>query len=256
LTGNGRVSGPSQPTSSLAFGSAPRSTDSGSAGAADPRHWVLAPPKIYAIADLGALGEDALPASVAAMATAGVRWIQLRAKGASGALAWRLVAECCRRLDRSGVALWVDDRVDLGAVLPLGGIPVGVHLGQRDLPPAAARRVLGPAIALGLSTHDSAQVQAAADDPAVDVVAVGPVFQTRSKAGPDPVVGLSLVRAARTATRKPVVAIGGIDESNLAAVLEAGADAVAVLSAIRPGDVSESCRRLLQAAERAGRGAA
>ena len=178
------------------------------------------------------------------MAEAGVRWIQVRAKGASGALAWRLVEECCRRLEGSGATLWVDDRVDLAALLPVGG----VHLGQGDLPPAAARPLLPSRVLIGASTHDLAQLAAAAADAAVDVVAVGPVFATRSKAHPDPVVGLELVREARALTDKPLVAIGGIDETRLGAVLAAGADAVAVLSAISPADVTGSCRRLLQAA--------
>lgn len=178
------------------------------------------------------------------MAEAGVLWIQVRAKGASGALAWRLVEECCRRLEGSAVTLWVDDRADLAALLPVGG----VHLGQRDLPPAAARRVLGPEVWIGASTHDRAQLAAAAADPAVDVLAVGPVFPTRSKADPDAVVGLELVREARALTAKPLVAIGGIDAGNLGSVLEAGADSVAVLSAVAPADVAASCRRLLQAA--------
>jgi thiamine-phosphate pyrophosphorylase len=145
----------------------------------------------------------------------------------------------------------VDDRVDLAALLPVDG----VHLGQRDLPPAAARPLLAARVSIGASTHDPAQLDAAAGDPAVDVVAVGPVFATRSKPDPDPVVGLDLVRAARVRTPKPVVAIGGIGEHNLAAVLDAGADAVAVLSAIRAEEVAGSCRRLLQAVEAAAGGA-
>lgn len=173
-----------------------------------------------------------------------MRWIQLRAKGASGALGWRLVEVCCRRLEGSAATLWVDDRADLAALLPVGG----VHLGRGDLPPAAARLVIGPDRWIGASTHDRAQLAAAAADPAVDVVAVGPVFPTRSKTDPDPVVGLELVRAARALTVKPLVAIGGIDAGNLGSVLAAGADTVAVLSAIAPEGVAASCRRLLQAA--------
>jgi thiamine-phosphate pyrophosphorylase len=142
------------------------------------------------------------------------------------------------------VTLWVDDRADLAALLPVGGL----HLGQQDLSPGAARLLLPPRVLIGASTHDLAQLAAAAADPAVDVVAVGPVFATRGKADPDPVVGLELVREARALTDKPVVAIGGIDATRLGAVLAAGADAVAVLSAISPADVAGSCRRLLQAA--------
>ena len=201
-------------------------------------------PRLYAVADLDLLGERALPGAVAAMGEAGVRWIQLRAKRASGASLLALAAACCRAVEGSGVTLWVDDRVDVAALLPVGG----VHLGQSDLPPAAARALLPSATLIGASTHDLAQLAAAAADVTVDVVAVGPVFPTRSKAAPDPVVGLDGVRQARPLTGKPLVAIGGIDETNLAAVLAAGADAVAVLSAVCRGDVISRCRTLLAAA--------
>jgi len=155
-----------------------------------------------------------------------------------------LAEACCRAVEGSGVTLWVDDRVDVAALLPVGG----VHLGQSDLPPSAARALLPSATLIGASTHDLAQLAAAAADVAVDVIAVGPVFPTRSKAAPDPVVGLDGVREARRFTGKPLVAIGGIDETNLAAVLAAGADAVAVLAAVCRGDVTSRCRTLIAAA--------
>lgn len=213
-------------------------------------------PRLYAIADLDLLGERALPDAVAAMADAGVRWIQLRAKRATSDTLYALAEACCRAVEGSGVTLWIDDRVDVAALLPVGG----VHLGQGDLPPAAARPLLPSATLIGASTHDLAQLAAAAADDGVDVVAIGPVFPTRSKAAPDPVIGLETVREARRLTAKPLVAIGSIDETNLAAVLEAGADAVAVLSAICRGDVpagipatsrggiAARCRTLLAAA--------
>jgi thiamine-phosphate pyrophosphorylase len=180
------------------------------------------------------------------MATAGVGWIQVRAKGASGELLYRLLADCCRRLSSQAAStLWVDDRADLAALLPV----LGVHLGGHDLPPSLARPLLAAWQRIGCSTHDVAQLAAAAADPAVDLVAVGPVYPTRSKAGADPAVGLELVREARRITDKPLVAIGGIDASNLGAILAAGADAVAVLSAACQDDVTSACRRLLQAAE-------
>ena len=124
----------------------------------------------------------------------------------------------------------------------------GVHVGQRDLPPAAARRVVGANVKIGLSTHDEGQFAAADADPEVDVIAVGPVFPTTGKEDPDPVVGLELVRWARERTRKPLVAIGGIGAGNVAAVLAAGADAAAVLGAVCGGGVREvraNCLRLL-----------
>jgi thiamine-phosphate pyrophosphorylase len=203
----------------------------------------VGPPRIYPIADLDLLGPR-LPAAVVAMANAGARWIQLRAKRATGAELHDLAARCCEALVGSDTLLWLDDRVDLAAILPVGG----VHLGQSDLAPGEARAILGPQVAIGVSTHDLTQLVRAAGDAAVDVVAVGPVFPTRSKVNPDPVVGLGFVREARRLTGKPLVAIGGIDETNLASVLSAGADAVAVLSAVCRGDVEQRCRALFAAA--------
>lgn len=214
------------------------------------------PPPVYAIADLAALGAVPLPDAAAEMAVAGVEWIQLRAKPRRGdpplsdRHLYRLVEETVAALEGTGAALWIDDRVDLAALFPAAG----VHLGQRDLPPAAARRVVGDGVWIGASSHGEGELAAAAEDPEVDVVAVGPVFPTASKENPDPVVGLELVRRARRATEKPLVAIGGIDAGNVASVLAAGADSAAVLSAACRQPVGESCRRLLAAAAGSGDG--
>lgn len=203
------------------------------------------PPRLYVIADVDALGLSKVGDAVTAMADSGVRWIQLRAKRASGATWCRLAETCCDRLTGSEVRLWIDDRVDVAAMLPVGG----VHVGQQDLPPRDARAVLGDGVAIGQSTHNASQLAVADTDSAVDVIAVGPVFPTRSKADAAPVVGLERVRDARRATSKPLVAIGGIDATNASAVLEAGADTVAVLGAVCRGDVAINCRRLMAAVE-------
>jgi len=205
------------------------------------------PPRVYAIADADALGALPIPEAVAAMAEAGVGWIQVRAKRLPGERFHEAVAAACREAARRGAELWVNDRADLAALLPVAG----VHLGQSDLEPRLARRAVGDELWIGLSTHDEEQLAAAAGDPDVDVVAVGPVFATSGKRDPDPVVGLELVRRARRLTRKPVVAIGGIDASNIRAVLAAGADAAAVLGAVCRGDVAANSRRLLAAAAEA-----
>lgn len=107
----------------------------------------------------------------------------------------------------------------------------GVHVGQTDMPPDEARRILGPGKILGVSTHNEAQLRAAASQP-VDYVAIGPVYPTATKQNPDPVIGLEGVQRARQLTRKPLVAIGGITAANAPAVLRAGADSVAIISAI------------------------
>jgi thiamine-phosphate pyrophosphorylase len=195
---------------------------------------------IYAIADADALAPASVPAAVAVMAEEGIRWIQVRGKRLSGNEHYRLLEECCLAVSGSGSELWVDDRADLAALFPVQGL----HVGQADLPPGAARRVVGPGVRIGLSTHTEEQVEAADRDPDVDVIAVGPVFPTTGKDRPDPVVGLSFVRKARARTGKTLVAIGGVDAGNVAEVLAAGADFAVVLGAVCRGDVRANCRRL------------
>jgi thiamine-phosphate pyrophosphorylase len=215
---------------------------------------------VYAIADADALGDIPMPEAVAAMAEAGIRTIQIRAKGRSGAEQHRLLTACLAAVGGAGedVDLWIDDRADLAALFP-GSRCVGVHVGQRDLPPAAARRVVGNGAWIGLSTHDEAQVEAAELDPDVDLVAVGPIFPTASKERPDPVVGLDFLRRARRLTGKPLVAIGGIGADEISSVLAAGADAAVVLSAVCRGGgggraphaaIADRCRQLRLAAGR------
>lgn len=199
---------------------------------------------IYAIADADALAPAPVPAAVAAMAGEGIRWIQVRGKRLSGSEWYRTLEECCRATEGSGAELWVDDRADLAALFPVAGL----HVGQTDLPPGAARRVVGPGVRIGLSTHTEEQVAAANLDPDVDVIAVGPVFATTGKERPDPVVGLDFVRRTRARTGKTLVAIGGVEAGNVAEVLAAGADFAVVLGAVCRGDVRANCRRLLAAA--------
>jgi len=200
--------------------------------------------RLYAIADADALGSRPLVPAVLAMAEAGVSWIQVRAKRASGGELFAALAGCLDGLAGWNGELWIDDRVDLALLLPLAG----VHLGQHDLPATAARRLLAPGQRIGGSTHHDAELAAAIADPAVDVVAVGPIYPTGSKERSDPVVGLEFLRAARRQTEKTLVAIGGIDAERLPAVLAAGADAAAVIAAICHGDVAANARRLLAAA--------
>jgi thiamine-phosphate pyrophosphorylase len=166
------------------------------------------------------------------------------------------VTASCRALAGSGAELWLDDRADLAALFAAAGVR-GLHLGQADLPAAAARRVIGDAPWIGRSTHDERQLAAADADPEVDLIAVGPIFPTTGKTGRQPLagpagpaVGLELIRWARARTAKPLVAIGGIDAARVAPVLAAGADAAVALGAACRGDVLANCRRLLAAAAR------
>ncbi len=129
-------------------------------------------------------------------------------------------AELCRQ---SGATFVINDRADYAALLG-----AGLHVGQDDLPPASARKLIGTA-PLGFSTHNPKQFAAALAEPA-DYLAFGPVFPTRSKENPDPVTGIEIVRQLRRMTEKPLVAIGGITLERAPEVWQAGADAVAVIS--------------------------
>jgi len=201
------------------------------------------PGPLYAIADVERIGAGRVVDAVAAMAEAGIGTIQLRAKGTSDRALEGLVEASRRVLEGWDGTFWIDDRVDLARLFGLDG----VQLGQRDLRPAEARPLLPRGCRIGASTHDSEQLRIADADPAVDWVALGPIFATSSKTDPDPVVGLGAVRELRRRTAKPLVAIGGLGPDNLGDVLAAGADAVALLSAICDGDVAANCRRALAA---------
>jgi thiamine-phosphate pyrophosphorylase len=147
--------------------------------------------------------------------------------------------------DRHGAALIVNDRADVAKLVDAHG----VHLGQEDLPPAAARRILGPSKVIGFSTHTPAQAEAALAEGVADYLAFGPIFPTSSKTNPDPVQSLDALRAVRRLCPLPLVAIGGITRENIAAVLATGADAAAVIAAIaRVDDPSEATRDLLRRA--------
>ena len=130
-----------------------------------------------------------------------------------------------KRLVGSPVKLIMNDRADLALAAGFDGL----HVGQDDLSPDAARSIIGPSLWLGVSTHNPEQI-ADADKSDADYLAIGPVFATASKANPDPVVGIDGVRRARELTRKTLVAIGGITRNNARSVIEAGADSVAVIS--------------------------
>jgi len=177
------------------------------------------------------------------MAEAGVGWIQVRAKRFSGRDLARALEGCCRAVEGSGAALWVDDRADLAALFPVAG----VHVGQTDLPPAAVRKVVGGGMWIGQSTHDEAQLAAADEEADVDVIAVGPVFPTASKERPDPVVGLPFVRRARARTAKPLVAIGGITLETAPLVVEAGANVLVAGSAVFKGGMADAYVRNIAA---------
>jgi len=154
----------------------------------------------------------------------GVTLLQYRNKSGNAGEMLEQSRELRHRLG-SSVKLIMDDRADLCVAAGFDG----VHVGQEDLSPAGARKIIGETLWLGVSTHNPEQVKEA-DKTSADYVAIGPVFSTASKANPDPVIGLEGVRKERALTRKPLVAIGGINRANCRSVIEAGADSVAVIS--------------------------
>ena len=158
------------------------------------------------------------------LADAGVRLMQLRDKRATGAQLFAQSRVLAEALVPSGVKFIVNDRADIAAIAGASG----VHVGQEDLPVESARRVIGAAAWVGVSTHNREQFREAAATLA-DYIAVGPIFPTASKENPDPVVGLELLREVRGLTRKPIVAIGGITLDRAEGVFRAGADSVAVI---------------------------
>ncbi|MFL6429236.1 MAG: thiamine phosphate synthase [Acidobacteriaceae bacterium] len=199
-------------------------------------------PRLYPILDAGALTRARIPLARAALTLrdAGVRWVQYRDKQSSDAEVMERMRGL-RGIFRQGEAvLLLNDRVHLCEAVQADG----VHIGQEDMAPDEARRVLGPDRLLGVSTHNVEQLRAALATGAPDYVAIGPLFRTRSKENPDPVVGIEGVKAARALTRLPLVAIGGITGENALEVIEAGADAVAVISALLPPASREMAQRI------------
>jgi thiamine-phosphate pyrophosphorylase len=187
-----------------------------------------------------------------AVLAAGVDVVQLRQKGLEAGHELRLLETFRAACDRHGALLAVNDRADVALA---AGADV-LHVGQDDLPAAIARRILGPAPLIGLSTHSQSQASAAVLDPAADYFCAGPVWPTPTKPG-RPAPGLSLIRYADgMAGTRPWFAIGGIDESNLGDVLASGARRIVVVRAITaaadPGAAAARMARQLRDAAEAG----
>jgi thiamine-phosphate pyrophosphorylase len=169
------------------------------------------------------------------LARAGVEIIQLRDKTAPPRSILLQAKELVALLASRGVRLILNDRPDIAQIAGASG----VHVGQEDLPVSDARAICPAPSWVGVSTHNLEQLREAARTSA-DYIAVGPIFLTSTKRNPDPVVGLDLLRAARSITDKPLVAIGGITLERAAEVYRAGANSIAVIrdlaSAEDPGE--------------------
>jgi thiamine-phosphate pyrophosphorylase len=155
----------------------------------------------------------------------GARWLQIRAKQLPSGPFLDICDGLVRLAAPYGASVIVNDRADVAVMADVSG----VHVGQEDLPPANARRLVGPARIVGFSTHTILQIDAAIHEP-ISYLAVGPVFGTTTKDTGYAAVGLELVSAAAGLARGiPVVAIGGITIDTVESVLQAGATSVAVI---------------------------
>lgn len=195
--------------------------------------------RLYGMVCESVVPPERFVAAAQALADGGCGIVQLRLKTLDDRRRLSLAREAAQVLGGRGVTLCINDRADIAAlVADMGIIDVALHLGQDDLPAAAARAIVGTNVAVGLSTHDLAQAREAAATEAVDYIGFGPIFPTTTKANPDPVVGLeTLGRVASDAgvEGSGVVAIGGITRARAAEVLAAGADAVAIIGDLYAG---------------------
>lgn len=199
------------------------------------------PSPLYAILDRSvARGRD-LPGLLDAVLAGGCRLVQLREKTMPLGDLLPLARSLARRCREVGALLIVNDRADLA----LAAGADGLHVGQDDLPARQARGLLRSGMILGVSTHDPEQARRAVADGA-DYVAVGSIFPTTTKAGFQ-LVGPELIRRVRPEVPVPLVGIGGITVENAPSVLGAGADAVAVISALCAAPDPEAATRALLA---------
>ena len=207
------------------------------------------PLDLYVIVDTAVAGDRDPVALAAAAIAGGATAIQLRAKDlptVRQVAVARALADLARR---HAVLFIVNDRLDVALAVEADG----VHLGWEDLPPADARRLLGPERVLGVSAGNLEEARAALAAGA-DYLGVGPIFPTRTKADAGEAIGLAGLRAIRALSPVPIVAIGGITAENAAAVIAAGADGVAVISAVLLApDPTAAARRLRQVIDEARR---
>ncbi len=195
-------------------------------------------PRVYPILDTGTLERlnfDPIHAA-AAMLEGGASILQFRHKGFWSREFFAQAGEIAGLCRAAGAVFIVNDRADYAGVLG-----AGLHLGQDDLLPVDAHKIVGAEAIIGFSTHNPDQMRAAQSEP-VSYLAFGPIFTTASKERPDPTVGIQGLRAVRALTGKPLVAIGGISRENAAICWNSGADSVAIIADLYPAP----CHRALR----------
>lgn len=200
-------------------------------------------PRVYPLTDVAMSGLSHAE-QVELLSAGGATLVQLREKQMSPREFYEHAKAAVEVATRTGVTLIVNDRVDVA----LAANAHGVHLGQDDMPPEAARKLLGDEAVIGYSTHNIEQATKALTLP-IDYLAIGPIFATSTKTDTLPVLGLDGLRAVRNAIGSvPLVAIGGISLANSREVIEAGADSVALISALLsdPRSISEKIQALIR----------
>lgn len=186
-------------------------------------------PRFYPILETAALQARNIPVETAADALfeAGARVLQYRHKGDWTETHFLEAQNLAERAQKAGVLFVLNDRADFARLLRSA-----LHIGQEDIPPRAARGIIGEEV-IGFSTHNLSQVKRASEEP-VEYLSIGPIFETGSKQNPDPVVGLAGLRKLRELTPKALVAIGGITLENAGEILATKVDSLAIISGLFP----------------------
>ncbi|MBI2211706.1 MAG: thiamine phosphate synthase [Deltaproteobacteria bacterium] len=199
------------------------------------------PSPLYAIFDPSLAGGRPPSAILRQFLDGGVRIIQMRAKEMAAKDCLHLAREARELCHAAGCLFIVNDRVDIALAVGAGG----VHLGQEDLPLYIARNLMGRDKIIGISTHDLAQAREA-EQGGADYIGFGPIFGTTTKDTGYSARGLAMLKEIRQAVGIPIVAIGGINEANVAQVWHAGADSAAIISDLMGAeDVAGKVRRTL-----------
>jgi thiamine-phosphate pyrophosphorylase len=202
--------------------------------------------RLYLLADTGVIPPDRLPEVVKAALRGGVTAVQLRAKAETTLAQLELARSLNAICESAGVPFIVNDRVDVALAAEADGAHVG-HIGEEDLSPRDARKLLGPDAIVGVSVGTPQEAHMATTQGA-SYVSAGPMFATSTKANAGPAAGEALLRSVRPATRLPLVVIGGITAERSAALFAAGADGVCVGAAIlRAGDPEAAARAFSEA---------
>jgi thiamine-phosphate pyrophosphorylase len=197
--------------------------------------------RLYLLADTGLVPPDRLVEVVTAALRGGVTAVQLRAKTATTLELLELARQLNTVCQRAHIPLIVNDRVDVALAAEADGAHVG-HIGEEDLSPHDARRLLGPGAIVGVSVGTAQEAHMATSQGA-SYVSAGPMFATSTKANAGPAAGEALLRSVRAATRLPLVVIGGITPERSAALFAAGADGICVGAAILRSSDPEAAAR-------------